>query len=136
MKIHGTFRTSDFRQVPVAAAQSISTALPVGIFTMTKVYSGEISGRSVTLFTSAFDHDLGVGSYVAMESFEGSLGDRSGSFNFLHSASTKGHGRASEFFAIVDGSGAGGLAGITGDGGIKIATDGTHHIWFDYDLLP
>ncbi|WP_324615422.1 DUF3224 domain-containing protein [Streptomyces sp. NRRL S-920] len=38
------------------------------------------------------------------------------------------------FVVIVPGSGTGELAGITGTGGIAIDPDGTHRIWFDYDL--
>jgi|SRR3954454_15570675 hypothetical protein len=48
---------------------------------------GEISGRSTTIFTSAFDEAAG-GTYVALESFEGSLRGAAGTFNFVHSAST------------------------------------------------
>ncbi|MGG2465044.1 DUF3224 domain-containing protein [Streptomyces sp. RGM 3693] len=34
----------------------------------------------------------------------------------------------------VPGSGTGELVGITGVGGIAVDPDGTHRIWFDYDL--
>jgi hypothetical protein len=73
---------------------------------------------------------------VALESFEGSLDGRTGTFNFVHSASTGGSDRTNEFFLIVPASGTGDLAGITGSGGLSIDADGTHRIWFDYDLLP
>lgn len=136
MKVHGTFKVSDFKPTSLAAVPAISTALPVGVSTMTKTYSGEISGQSATLFTSAFDPALGIGSYVAMESFEGSIAGRSGSFNFLHSASTSGQNRAGEFFTIVAGSGTGDFKGMTGGGGIAIDPDGTHRIWFDCEFGP
>jgi len=134
MKVHGSFKVSDFKPTSLEAAPKISTALPVGVSTMTKTYAGDISGQSATLFTSAFDPAQGIGSYVAMESFEGSVAGRAGSFNFLHSASTKGRDRANEFFAIVEGSGTGDLAGMTGTGGIAIDPDGTHRIWFDCEF--
>jgi len=134
MKVHGTFKVSDFKPASLEAAPKISTALPVGVSTMTKTYAGDISGQSATLFTSAFDPAQGIGSYVAMESFEGSVAGRAGSVNFLHSASTKGRDRANEFFAIVEGSGTGDLAGMTGTGGIAIDPDGTHRIWFDCEF--
>ncbi|MEV6256262.1 DUF3224 domain-containing protein [Nocardia sp. NPDC051911] len=35
---------------------------------------------------------------------------------------------------IAPASGAGELAGITGTGGLHVDADGTHHIWFDYEL--
>lgn len=134
LKVHGTFKTSDFKPTSLIAAPPISTALPVGVSTMTKTYAGDIRGQSATLFTSAFDPALGIGSYVAMESFEGSVAGRAGSVNFLHSASTKGRDRANEFFAIVEGSGTGDLRGMTGSGGIAIDPDGTHRIWFDCEF--
>jgi hypothetical protein len=62
------------------------------------------------------------------------LGGREGAFNFAHSATTLGADRQGEFFIIVPGSGTGELAGITGAGGAAVDDDGTHRIWFDYEL--
>ena len=76
----------------------------------------------------------GIGTYVAIESFAGSLNGLEGSFNFIHCASTRGRDRSNEFFLIVDGSGTGRLHGISGSGGIRIDEAGTHHLWFDYNL--
>ncbi|MFB7266529.1 DUF3224 domain-containing protein [Streptomyces nojiriensis] len=72
--------------------------------------------------------------YVAMKSFEGSLNGRDGSFNFVHSATTSGSDRTAEFFTIVPSSGTGAMAGIAGAGGMAVDADGTHRIWFDYQL--
>jgi hypothetical protein len=101
---------------------------------MEKVYDGDISGRSATLFTSAYDMGTEVGTYVALETFEGRLGDRSGGFAYVHSATTGGSDRSDELFLIVPSSGVGELAGITGGGGMAIDPDDTHRIWFDYEL--
>ncbi|WP_454748297.1 DUF3224 domain-containing protein [Ciceribacter selenitireducens] len=136
MRVRGTFKTTDFKATSLAAEPPVETALAVGVQTMQKHYSGNVAGRSSTLFTSAFDPALGVGSYVAMESFEGAIGDRVGTFNFLHSASARGKERRNEFFAIVEGSGTGDLKGLTGSGGIAIDPDETHHIWFDIEFAP
>ena len=81
---------------------------------MEKTYTGDVVGRSATLFTSAFDAAAGIGTYVAMESFEGSLDGAPGTFNFVHSATTGGTDRSAEHFAIVPSSGTGDLAGIRG----------------------
>ena len=129
----GTFEVADFTAAPVPSP-AITTALPVGVATMEKQYEGEVTGRSATLFTAAFDQATGVGTYVAMESFEGSLNDRAGAFNFAHSSTTLGAGRDGEFFVIVPTSGTGDLAGITGTGGLAVDADGTHRIWFDYEI--
>ncbi|WP_329303736.1 DUF3224 domain-containing protein [Streptomyces sp. NBC_00659] len=133
MRASGTFTVVDFTPAPVPSP-AIETALPVGVATMEKHYEGEVAGRSATLFTAAFDQSNGVGTYVAMESFEGTLHGQAGAFNFAHSATTLGDGRESEFFVVVPTSGTGALAGITGTGGVAVDTDGTHRIWFDYEL--
>lgn len=134
MKAIGTFAVASFTPTDVVPDPAIATALPVGIAHIEKEFAGEITGRSATLFTAAFDQATGAGTYVAMESFEGSLHDRAGSFNFAHSATTRGTDRTAEFFTIVPTSGTGELAGITGTGGLTVDTDGVHHIWFDYEL--
>ncbi|MFD9338589.1 DUF3224 domain-containing protein [Streptomyces sp. NPDC060028] len=136
MRSSGTFKVVTFTQVPLVPEPAVDTGLPVGVATMEKHYEGDtLRGRSATLFTAAFDQDAGVGSYVAMESFEGALAGREGAFNFVHSAATDGGpARGAEHFAIVPGSGTAALKGITGAGGLRVDEDGTHHIWFDYDL--
>jgi hypothetical protein len=76
-----------------------------------------------------------TGTYVAMESFEGSLDGREGAF-IAHAATTQGESRNAEYFVIVPASGTGALAGIQGTGGLAVDDDGTHRIWFDYELTP
>jgi hypothetical protein len=134
MRAEGTFKVTSFTPTPVIPDPPIETALPVGVSTMRKEYEGGIAGRSATLFTAAFDQATGAGTYLAMESFEGSLNGSAGSFNFVHSATTTGADRLDEFFLIARSSGTGALAGITGGGGMRVDPDGTHRIWFDYDL--
>ena len=134
MRATGTFRVETFTAADVAPVVEIATALPVGVAVMEKRYEGDVSGRSATVFTSAFDQASGVGTYVAMESFEGSLNGVAGAFNFWHAASTTGADRGHESFMIVPSSGTGSLASITGGGGMAIDADGTHRVWFDYEL--
>ena len=66
--------------------------------------------------------------------FEGSVNGRAGTFNFAHSATTRGSDRTAEFFVIVPTSGTADLAGITGAGGMAVDADGTHRIGFDYEI--
>ncbi len=134
MKAIGTFSVAAFTPTDVVPDPAITTALPVGVAQIEKEYAGEITGRSATLFTAAFDQATGAGAYVAMESFEGALHGRTGSFNFAHSAITHGTDRTAEFFTIVPTSGTGELAGITGTGGLNVDSDGAHHIWFEYEF--
>jgi hypothetical protein len=133
MRATGTFEVAAFDPAPVEPPK-IETAVPVGVATMRKVFTGEISGESATLFTAAFDQATGTGTYVAMESFKGTVAGRSGSLNFAHSATTTGADRTAELMVIVPGSGTDELTGITGAGGMAVEPDGTHRIWFDYQL--
>nr|WP_043268943.1 DUF3224 domain-containing protein [Streptomyces sp. CT34] len=109
-------------------------AVPVGAATMDQKYEGEVAGRSATLFTAAFNQSTATGTYVAMESFEGTLHGREGCCNFAHSATTAGPSREDELVVIVPGSGTSQLAGTAGTGGITVDSDGTHRIRFDYEL--
>ncbi|MFC8719824.1 DUF3224 domain-containing protein [Kitasatospora sp. NPDC057198] len=133
MRASGTFTVLEFTPAPVPESD-IKTAAGVGVATMHKEFGGEIEGRSDTLFTAAYDQAAGVGTYLAMESFTGTLHGAEGTFNFAHSATTLGSGRDGEYFVIVPGSGTAALTGITGTGGIVVDEDGTHRIHLDYEL--
>jgi hypothetical protein len=133
MRAEGTFSVKAFVPADVAPEPPITTGLPVGLARMEKHYEGGVSGRSATLCTAAFSQETGTGTYVAMESFEGSLDGRAGCFNFAHSATTGGTDLAAEFFVIVPSIGTGELAGLSGAGGLQIDEDGTHRIWFDFE---
>lgn len=133
MRGTGTFTVKAFVPTELKPDPAVPTGLPVGVATMEKHFEGEVVGRWATPFTAAFDQATGVGTYAAMESFEGSLCGRAGAFNFVHSATTSGSDRTAEFFTIVPASRTGELAGISGAGGIAIDAGGTHRIWFEYD---
>lgn len=129
------FTVSSFAPAEVSPAPAdVRTGRPVGLAIITKQFDGQITGSSVTVFTAAFDHDAGAGTYVAMESFEGTVNGLTGTLNFAHSATTTGSDRQNEFFTIVPGSGTGELEGITGGGGLRVTAEGDHEIWFDYEL--
>jgi hypothetical protein len=131
----GTFVVDSFSATDLdPPPRRVTTALPVGVATMVKHYQGEVSGSSSTLFTSAFDQGRGVGTYVALESFDGSVNGVHGTFNFVHGATTAGADRTHQHFLIVPSSGTDGLASIHGSGGLSVEPDGTHRIWFEYQL--
>lgn len=127
-----TFTTSDLDVTDYVPA--VTTGLTTGHLRMNKTYVGQVEGRSVTQFTSAFDQSSGVGAYVAMESFEGTVDGRRGAFNFAHAASTSGSDRSDEYGLIVPGSGTDELDGIRGTVRLRIDTEGTHHMDFDHNL--
>jgi len=134
MRVEGTFTTHDFAPAEIAPAFEVDTAVPVGVATMEKRYDGGISGRSATIFTSAFDPATGIGAYLAMESFTGSIDGAEGTFLFTHSASTTGTDLFDRSFAIVPGGGTGALQGIKGSGDIVVGASGIHRIHIDYTL--
>jgi Protein of unknown function (DUF3224) len=134
MRANGIFTVKAFNPASLTPQPVIAAALPVGVAIIEKQFDGDFAGRSEAVFTSVFDQATGVGTYVALESFEGSLDGRNGAFSFVHLASTSGSDRAGEYFAIVPSSGTGQLAGISGTGGLAIDPDGTHRIWLDYEL--
>lgn len=127
-----TFTTSDFDVTDYVP--DVTTALTTGHLRMRKAYAGDLEGRSVTQFTSAYDQASGVGTYVAMESFEGTVAGRQGTFNFVHAASTSGTDRSDEFGLVVRGSGTGELAGIEGTVRLRVDEDGTHHLDVEHNL--
>ena len=133
-RAEGTFTVASLEVAEVTPAIVIHTAMEGGVATMEKHYTGEVDGRSATLFSSCRNAESGAASYVALESFEGSLHGVPGSFNFVHSASTHGDDRYGDFFAIVEASGTAGLASISGSGGLAAEPDGTHRVWFEYSL--
>ncbi|WP_111766705.1 DUF3224 domain-containing protein [Nakamurella deserti] len=127
----GTFTVSQF--VPTDHVPGIVTALGVGHAHMVKTFTGAVEGRSETQFSYAFSEETGTGTYVALESFEGSVDGRRGTLNLAHSATTDGVTRSNEFFLIVPGSGTGELAGMTGGGALVIDGD-TERFRLDYTV--
>ena len=129
----GTFEVEAFVPVPVEPAADVTTAMPVGLATMRKRFTGEVDGTSATWFVGGQAPD-GAGTYVALEAFAGTLDALAGTFVFAHAASTHGEDRHDAFFTIAAGSGTGDLRGIDGTGGLAVDADGTHRIWFDWDV--
>jgi hypothetical protein len=134
MRADSTFIVKSFIPADLVHEPPVETCLPVGVARIEKRFEGEVSGRSSTLFIAAYDEADRVGTYVAMESFEGEIQGRHGAFNFAHSSTTQGDFRSAEFLTIVPSSGSGELAGIRGSGGLSVDADGTHRIWFEYEL--
>lgn len=129
----GTFEVRGFTPATVVPAFEVTTAMGLGVATMEKRFTGAVDGRSATWFSGG-QAPGGAGTYVALEAFTGTLDGREGTFVFVHAASTHGEDRYGEFFTIAEGSGTGDLAGIAGTGGLRVDADGTHRIWFDWDV--
>ena len=132
MHASSTFTTSDYK--PEERQTAVVTGVDVGVMTFAKTFAGDIDGRAETLFTSAYSHETGTGTYLAMESFTGTIAGRAGTVNIAHTATTTGADRTHHLMVIVPTSGTGELAGITGTGSLDIDPDGTHHFELDYEL--
>ncbi|SDS04781.1 DUF3224 domain-containing protein [Microlunatus soli] len=138
MHAKSTFTVADYTPTEnpgqVGDLPMIDTAASAGLAYLTKTFTGELSGRSVTWFLGALNQQTGAGSYVALEAISGEICGRSGTFNVVHGASTHGADRTDEHFRIVPDSGTGELVGISGTGTLSIDPDGTHHFDLDYRL--
>jgi len=129
----GTFTVAAFEPQPHDLG--VTTGLPTGYVLMRKEFSGGIEGWARTQFCYAFDDATGVGTYVALESFTGTIDGRRGTCNIAHQATTTGaDDRSGESVVIVPGSGTDDLAGIEGTGAIVVDPDGTHRLTLEHNL--
>lgn len=99
---------------------------------VSNVFRGDIDGESWEEYL-LLRRDDGSSSFVSLERFVGTLGDRAGSF-VVQGVGTFEYGVASGRLTIVPGSGTGELAGLRGEGEF-VAPKGWHStIWLTYEL--
>jgi Protein of unknown function (DUF3224) len=97
-----------------------------------KAFRGEIEGESTAeLLMAVAGEDAAA--YVGLERVGGRVNGRQGSFVYLHTATAAG-GRQEASWPVVDGSGTGELAGISGRIRIDNLPEGGHVLTLDYDL--
>ena len=128
-RVESTFVVSSFD--PAGWTPPRPSGVDLAEAAMTKQFSGDVVGDSVTRFIGGLDGDGANGGYVALEWFEGSIGGRSGSCVIVHGQTMLAGAPAGQWLSLVPGAGTGDLAGLTGTGGIRVAEDGTHHLWLD-----
>ncbi len=104
---------------------------PVGRFSLTKQFHGDIDGTSVGEML-AVGNPSGSAGYVAMERVTGTVRGKSGSFALQHTG-TMDNGHPSLSIKTVPGSGTGDLTGIVGELTLEI-TGGKHNYVFSYSL--
>ncbi|MEV4457889.1 DUF3224 domain-containing protein [Microbispora sp. NPDC049633] len=95
-----------------------------------KTFQGDLVGTSTTEILTVVTPG-GPAAYVGVEHFEGTLHGRKGTFVLQHGAASHNGGPWMKW-QIVPTSGTGELAGLTGEGTIRVA-DG-HHYLLDYTL--
>ncbi|GAA4943497.1 hypothetical protein HD597_000945 [Nonomuraea thailandensis] len=130
MTAKGTFETAGWTPQPPYDDRD---GVTLGVVTLTKTFSGDLTGTSLVTMLIATTPVEESRSYVALERVEGTLHGRAGSFVVQHDA-TSDEGEQSLRIRVVADSGTGELRGIRGEMGIVIGPDGGHSYTFDYAL--
>lgn len=99
---------------------------------LNKTFQGDLEGRSTVEMLSVRS-DAGTAGYVAIERVAGVLQGRTGSFALMHIATLSGEGQWGQWL-VLPGSGAGELAGISGEGRIELSDGDRHTLFLDYTL--
>ena len=97
---------------------------------VTKTYSGEIEGDSVTEWLMAYADD-GSAAFVGLERIVGTVGGRTGTLVLQHVGAYD-NGAATAQLRVVDRCGTGELAGATGDGGFVADPAGTVELVLEF----
>jgi len=102
-------------------------------FELSKTFHGDLQGTGAGVMLSAGDPQAGAAGYVAIETVDGNLGGRQGSFALQQFGSLHG-GSQTLHYEVVPGSGSGQLDGLTGTLHLNIDEDGTHRYELEYQL--
>jgi len=99
-----------------------SDAVDAGRMIIEKHYKGDLEGIGRGQMLSSRSHTEGSAGYVAIETFEGSVDGKMGTFTLLHKG-VMSRGEKALKITIVPDSGSGELTGISGTMSIDIAED-------------
>ncbi len=105
----------------------------VSRFDFTKTFHGGLDGTGFGVMLSGGDPQAGAAGYVAIETFDGRLDQRSGGFA-LQQFGTMHDGSHTLHYAVVPGSGHGELEGMTGDFNLTVDDAGTHRYELEYEV--
>lgn len=109
---------------------SIAENSGLGRMSLDKHYHGDLEAASHGEMLAFRSNVQGSAGYVAMETVQGVLGGRQGSFVLQHS-STMTRGKPKQSITVVPDSGTGELLGLSGSMTINI-DNGQHSYRFDY----
>ena len=99
---------------------------------VTKTFTGEIEGEGQVEYLMMYRSD-GSASFVGLERFVGRLDGKAGSF-VLQRTGVFESGQAKESYAVVSGSGTGGLQGLRGEGRSDVGHGTEHPFSLSYEL--
>lgn len=105
----------------------------VGRRALEKTYEGSLAAIGRGEMLAAGTTTTGSAGYVAIERVEGELEGRKGAFHLQHFGLMN-RGEGSLKIEVIPDSGAGELAGLSGEMKIHIAPGGAHAYEFDYRL--
>jgi hypothetical protein len=105
----------------------------VARFDLTKRFYGDLDGTGTGVMLSGGNPQTGTAGYVAIETVNGRLGEREGSFA-LQQFGTMRAGSQTLHYEVVPGSGSGELTDISGTFHLTIDEDGTHRYELHYEL--
>ena len=111
---------------------SVAENTGLGRMSLDKQFHGDLEAVSHGEMLAFRSSVQGSAGYVAMETVQGTLGGRQGSFVLQHS-STMTRGQPKQSITVVPDSGAGELLGLSGSMIINI-DNGRHSYTFDYAL--
>lgn len=122
MSVYGAF---DVTMTPIAGHPAQ--------FSLAKSYSGPLEGTATGTMLTAVTPVAGSAAYVAVETFDGTLEGKRGTFQLVHRAIMD-RGAQSLSIAVLPDSGTGALKALTGDMAIEIDDAGGHFYVFNYRL--
>ncbi|WP_263260579.1 DUF3224 domain-containing protein [Pseudomonas sp. RIT-PI-S] len=122
----------EVRIEPPIAVNVPSAASPLGRRTLEKNYHGALSGRASGEMLTSGDMQTGEATYIALESFIGTLDGREGGFTLRHFGQMHA-GQQALSISITPGSGSGLLVGIEGELLIR-CEGGKHYYTLNYRL--
>lgn len=93
---------------------------------VTKSYSGDIRGRSITRWLMAYAED-GSATFIGLERITGQFGGESGSLVLQHVGSYA-EGSAKAGLVVIEGSGSGVLESVSGTGDFLANPSGSVHL--------
>lgn len=119
-------------QVVPAEEEDAASGLGLGRYTLTKTFSGGMTGVGQGQMLTGGNEDTRMGVYVALERFVGQIDGRDGALLFAHKGVMDPNGQTLTI-GIVPGSGTGDLAGIAGEFNLTIE-NGVHRYDLAYTL--